>query len=194
MRVCVIFCSTIPALKFTFFKEELFGLCPENSGTPRQLRFSYSTENSEEPFFELNSFPAQPFTHFPLAANFAIPQTLLKSPWLGNRPRHDEPACSQSSPAPDGSPLGTRPQEFFVLTTVNTDLQSHWQLHPPRRGEKHLAQPSVAGPNGFFICVGLCSSVVKMLSCCAPSKTPQFRSQKSAKTPAKTPIVNPRKP
>jgi hypothetical protein len=49
MRVCVIFCSTIPALKFTFFKEELFGLCPENSGTPRQLRFSYSTENSEKP-------------------------------------------------------------------------------------------------------------------------------------------------
>ena len=108
MRVCVIFCSTIPALKFTFFKEELFGLCPENSGTPRQLRFSYSTENSEEPFFELNSFPAQPFTHFPLAANFAIPQTLLKSFWLGNRPRHDEAACSHSSPATDGS-LPRRP-------------------------------------------------------------------------------------
>jgi hypothetical protein len=48
MRVCVFFCSAIPALKFTFFKEELFGLCPENSGAPRQLRFSYSTENSEE--------------------------------------------------------------------------------------------------------------------------------------------------
>jgi hypothetical protein len=50
MRVCVIFCSASPALNF--FKEELFGLCPENSGAPRQLRFSYSSENSEEPTAE----------------------------------------------------------------------------------------------------------------------------------------------
>jgi hypothetical protein len=39
------------------------------------------------------NFPIpQHLTPFPLAANFAVPQTLLISPWLGNRPRHDEPA------------------------------------------------------------------------------------------------------
>jgi len=61
------------------------------------------------------NFPIpQHLTPFLLAANFAVPQTLLKSPWLGNRPRHDEPACSHSRPAPDGSPLGVPPARFSL--------------------------------------------------------------------------------
>jgi hypothetical protein len=111
------------------------------------------------------NFPIpQHFTHFPLAANFANPPTLLRSSWLGNRSRHDEPPCPHPN-LPRRSPLGVRPQEFFVLTTD----EHRWtqifrgvaKLCPSRRGGNHSAWHLVGRPRVFTIWVHLCPSAVK---------------------------------
>jgi len=109
-----------------------FQPCPKNS-----CQFAKFASNLF--FSELNSLPVQPFTHFPLAANFANPATLLKSPRLGNRPAtmshhahssvrprtafisheltftgHSHHAHNRAGPL-TVRPLGIRPQE--LLTT-----------------------------------------------------------------------------
>ena len=119
----------------------------------------------------LNSLPAQPFTHFPLAANFAIPATLLKSFWLGNRPRHDEPSCSQSSPVSDGSPPRRPPARMLCLATAPAPVASLPTISPLR------LRVSAVSPVGRLGLIHFHPP--------EPPKTPQFRSPKSAKTPAK---------
>jgi hypothetical protein len=79
---------------------------------PRKIRVN--SRNSRQ-----NFTVHQHLTPFPLAANFVNPPTLLISFWLGNRPRHDEPACSQSSPDTDGAPSRRPPARILCLTTAH---------------------------------------------------------------------------
>jgi hypothetical protein len=89
------------------------------------LKIRANSRNSRQ-----NFLIPQHLTHFPLAANFVNPPTLLNSPWLGNRPRHDEPACSHSSPATDGSPPRRPPARALVP--------------PPRLHRHHTWRPFLA--------------------------------------------------
>jgi len=121
------------------------------------------SENSEELNSCLNFPIPQYLTRFPLAANFVNPPTLLKSLRLGNRPRHDEPSCSQSSPAPDGSPPRRPPARILVLPP-------RLRRHHPFRPFRPTLPPPENPPIPF---AKICKNPSKIHSR-QPSSTPIF--------------------